>query len=277
MRSLTLLLLAVVAFFDCASQTPPTGQQTEANNFCTERCEEEMGDEALYSCDVLCECVVDALADLYPDKDVATLLAMLDAGQQDSTPDLDKVGRDCALQSSLMPNSGLDPYSAAWYSKHLEAAGESRIEPTGREDAEVYRLLVLPSFTSTIVVRVERLGNQITYTTKRLSGAGGYEPGEIEWQADGTMPNADWTELKRLLLTGDFWSQPSQDALDRLRRERCEQGDESACWMGLDGTTFVLEGADRSRYQLVDRWEEFEPPLESAVELLLAISGNKSE
>jgi hypothetical protein len=51
----------------------------------------------------------------------------------------------------------------------------------------------------------------------------------------------------------------------------------SACWMGLDGTTFVLEGADPSRYQLVDRWEEFEPPLESAVELLLAISGNKSE
>jgi len=91
------------------------------------------------------------------------------------------------------------------------------------------------------------------------------------------MPNADWIELKRLLLAGDFWSQPSQDALDELRRERCEQGDESACWMGLDGTTFVLEGADPSRYQLVDRWKEFEPPLESAVELLLAISGNKSE
>jgi hypothetical protein len=277
MRSPFALLLAVWALLACASQAPPTAQKAEANSFCTNRCEEDLGDEELYSCDVLCECVVDALADLYPDKDVATLLAMLDAGQQDSTPDLDQVGRDCALQSSLMPNSGLDPYSAAWYSKHLKAAGEPRIEPTGREDDEVYRLLVLPSFTSTIVVRVERLGNQITYTTKRLSGAGGYEPGEIEWQADGTMPNADWTELKRLLLTGDFWSQPSQDALDRLRRERCEQGDESACWMGLDGTTFVLEGADPSRYQLVDRWKEFEPPLESAVELLLAISGNKSE
>lgn len=277
MRSPLALLLAVGALFACASQKTPTGQQTEANNFCTERCEAEMGDEELYSCDVLCECVVDALADRYPDKDVATLLAMLDAGQQDPTPELDQVGRDCALQSSLLPDTELDPFAAAWYSKHLKAAGESRIEPTAREDVEVYRLLVLPSFTSTIVVRVERLGNQITYTTKRLSGAGGYEPGEIEWQADGTIPNADWTELKRLLLAGDFWSQPSQDALDRLRRKRCEQGDESACWVGLDGTTFVLEGADPSRYQLVDRWEEFEPPLESAVELLLAISGNKSE
>jgi hypothetical protein len=200
MRSPFALLLAVWALLACASQAPPTAQKAEANSFCTNRCEEDLGDEELYSCDVLCECVVDALADLYPDKDVATLLAMLDAGQQNSTPDLDQVGRDCALQSSLMPNSGLDPYLAAWYSKHLEAAGEPRIQPTGREDAEVYRLLVLPSFTSTIVVRVERLGDQITYTTKRLSG-GGDEPGEIEWQADGTMPNAATSLGRRIAVS----------------------------------------------------------------------------
>jgi len=236
-----------------------------------------LGDEGLFSCDVLCACVVDALADLYPDKDVATLLAMLDAGQQEPTPELDQVGHDCALQSSLMPNSGLDPYDAAWYSQHLEAAGEPLIEPTDREDVEVYRLLVLPSFTSTITVRVERHGDQVTYTTKRLSGAGGYEPGEIEWQADGTMSDADWFEFKDLLLAGKFWTRISYDEMVKIRMEQCNQGERLVCAMPLDGTMFVLEGADSSRYKVVDRHNSFEEPLESAAQLLLSISGNKSE
>jgi len=277
MRLPVALLPTVWILTACASQPPRTAQQAEADRFCTKRCEEAMGDEELYSCDVACECLVDALAHRYPDKDVASLLAMLVSGREDPTPELDQVGRNCVLQSSLLPDSELDPSVAAWYSKHLKAAGEARIEPTGRGDAEVYRLLVLPSFAPTIVVRIERTGNQVAYTTKRLSGAGGYEPGGIEWQARGTMPNADWIEFKRLLLAGSFWSQPLQETLDKLRWERCDQGDESACWVGADGTTLILEGADRSRYQLVDRWNEFEPPLESAAQLLLSISGNKSE
>lgn len=272
MRWPTLLFLAVSAFLACVSQTPSVEQRAEANRFCTQQCDGELGEEDFFSCDVVCGCMVDALAELHSDQDVAALIVMLDADERTSSPELEQAVKDCGLKSTVLPESALDLSSAGWYSAHLTAAGESRIESTGRENVEVYRLLVLPSFTSTIVVRVERVGERITYTTKRLSGAGGYEPGEIECQAEGKVSNADWTEFKRLLLAGDFWSQLSQDVLDQLRRERCEQGDDSACWVGADGTTFVLEGADRSRYEVVDRWEEFEPPLASAVELLLSIS-----
>jgi len=236
-----------------------------------------MGDDQLYSCDAVCACVVDALEDRYPDKDLATLLARLGAGQQDPDPELDQVGRDCALQSSLLPGSGLDPFSASWYSTQLRAAEESPIEPTGREDAEVYRLLVLPSFTSPIIVRIERVGKRITYTTKRLSGQGGYEPGEIDSQASGTVSRADWIEFKRLMIAGEFWTRLSHSEMQYLRRERCNQGDQSVCSVCFDGTRFVLEGTDESRYKVVDRHNAFEEPLESAVELLLAISGNESE
>jgi len=276
-RSPVGLLLAVWGLFGCATQAPPTGQHIEANNLCIERCEEDLGDEELFSCYLLCECAVDALADLYPNEDVAKLLTMLDDGRQESAPEMDQVGRDCALQSSRMPNSGLDPYAAARYSEHLGAAREPRIEPTGREDAEVYRLLVLPSFTSTITVRVERLGDQITYTTKRLSGAGGYEPGEIEWQASGTISDTDWSEFKSLLLAGKYWTRLSYDEMQKIRMEQCNQGEQSACWISFDGTMFVLEGADNARYKVVDRHNSFEEPLQSAVDWLLTISGNKGK
>jgi len=210
-------------------------------------------------CEVLCGCVVDALAKRYDDEDLAALLASLDAGHQELNPELEEVGRNCALQASPFPGSGLELYSAAWYSEHLRAADEPHIEPTGREEVEVYRLLVLPSFEPTAVVRVERVGNRITFVTKRLSGAGGYEPGEIEWQAEGTVTDADWAEFKRLLTASDFWSQLSHGAITRLRMERCIR-EESGCWIRTDPTMWVLEGADRVRHHVVDR-DALEPPV----------------
>lgn len=125
-----------------------------------------------------------------------------------------------------------------WYGKHLRAAGEGGLCRRAGV-AEVYRFTWLRTSHAPVVVRVEKRADRFTLTAKQLDGAGGYEPGRLVVNRTVQLGSTEWAHLRMLLDSAAFWS-PATRANDPR--------------IGLDGAQWILEGAQGSRYQAVDRW-----------------------
>lgn len=126
-----------------------------------------------------------------------------------------------------------------WYGDHLRALGERPLCAGPGAPAEVYRLTWLPSFHSSVVVRVEREAATYRLTAKTESGAGGYDPGHLARDTSFTLGEPDVTEFERRLAAAHFWTLST---------------DPPKTAMGLDGSQWVLEGITSGRYHVVDRW-----------------------
>lgn len=138
----------------------------------------------------------------------------------------------------------------------LRAMGEGPLHPTVDTSA-TYRLFRLPSFRFPSVVRVaQRNGNwEIIGRLFRMDGWS-FTPVAPLWERTRRLSDVEATRLEHLLRALSFWTMP-------VTVER----------QGLDGTTWVLEGAQDGRYHVIDRWSPEEPPLVDLGEYLTAISG----
>lgn len=91
-------------------------------------------------------------------------------------------------------DKGLFALYEGWFGEQLRAMEErplSNLETPVAARSTV-RLLFLPSFTPASMVKQEYgEGTGPTYAFKPLSGAGGYEPGELIWEVGGDVPVAD--------------------------------------------------------------------------------------
>lgn len=106
-------------------------------------------------------------------------------------------------------------------------------------NAEIYRLLWLPSFHHPLSVRIDRTGNHAWLHVTILDGseyACGSSPVIAAQDADISIKQ--WKALERRLQNAAFWSMPTKEELGGM-----------AC----EGDVLVLEGVRAGRYQCVVR------------------------
>jgi len=116
---------------------------------------------------------------------------------------------------------------------------EPRLPDSAKDvSAEVYRMMILPTWGNPIVVRVQRHGKTFGLSARRLDGQGGYDPGKLVEAKDIELTADDSNELEVLVKNLNFF-QLSTD----------EKG-----ISGEDGEEWVLEGASQGKYHVVQRW-----------------------
>ncbi|HEX6185153.1 MAG TPA: hypothetical protein VFZ44_14800 [Pyrinomonadaceae bacterium] len=140
-------------------------------------------------------------------------------------------------QGAFSTNEWGDKFRADWYSEHLSAMKEKPFYYPDNSEAESYRFLWLRSFHRPVAVRVWSVGCERFVTLKEMSGAGGYEPGQLLVDRTRKLSQDEWDEFTRLLEQTCYWELPTTD--ERL---------------GNDGAHWILEGVRAGRYHVVDRW-----------------------
>ncbi len=133
-----------------------------------------------------------------------------------------------------------------WFGEQLRAMEE---RPLSNLEAPVaarntVRLLFLPTFTPASMVKLE-YGEDTgpTYAFKRLSGAGGYEPGELVSEVVGDVPAADLQPVLALVDAINPWADTTVSRIDPP---------EKFC---ADGTQIVFEFRSETAYKVVSRHE----------------------
>jgi hypothetical protein len=125
-----------------------------------------------------------------------------------------------------------------WYSAELHALGEIPLsEFTRVADAEVYRLMILPTWGNPIAVRVYKSGNLYHLSARRTDGQAGFDPGKSVEAKDVDLDVDDSKTFEGLLKNLNFFKLPTDDDVH-----------------GFDGDEWILEGVSEGRYHVVDRW-----------------------
>ena len=152
---------------------------------------------------------------------------------------LTKTERGCSFPAISNPVI-LDEQSLDWYSSQLAAANEQPLqELAGVAPERLHvRFLWLRTFDNPIVVRIhEQEAGGAIIEAKRLSGAGGYEPGEIVDILQRNLTRSEFRRFNSLLSEGDLSNEPAAN-----------------CDMGSDGAQWILEVVADGQYSYFERW-----------------------
>jgi hypothetical protein len=156
--------------------------------------------------------------------------------------------------NALDPRPDLHAFRDRWYVSHLLAMGERPLHPLAPDQPIVYRLLYLPSFRQSAVVRLNEAGGTWRAVCKRSDGRGGYSPGRLAGEAERELSRAEAKQFARLLERVGFWDARSWEDT-----------------AGKDGAQAVLEGARAGGYHVIDRWSPHGTPYAELVEFLLGL------
>jgi hypothetical protein len=130
-----------------------------------------------------------------------------------------------------------NPHDSEWYKKHLLAMKEPRLGTEKvSEDYFAYRVLYLPTWASPLCIRIETQSKDIVYRAIKLSGEGGYAPGEIKSEINKKIEAQDLTRLK--------------DTISKIDINHV-LNDET---FGLDGTQLIIEIVQNNNYTVIDLW-----------------------
>lgn len=135
-----------------------------------------------------------------------------------------------------------------WYAGHLEAMQESKYLAAESTDSDTIRFLYLPSFDNPLLVRIEKSGNQITLVSKRLSGKGGYNPGELTTKTKKELTTSVWQSLQGHLVQSRFWNLSTFETRHYLDENGMQVG-----WGTNDGAQWIVEVFQDGKYHVVDR------------------------
>lgn len=144
-----------------------------------------------------------------------------------------------------------------WYGKHLKAMREPTLLKESNPGAEVYRFLWLRTFDDPMAVRVERIGSNMNLFVRRLSGSGGYDPGELIFKGSMELDQARWCTFMAKLERANYWNEPLDKDYDS----------------GNDGAQWILEGVREGRYHVVDRWSPRSGEFREVCIYLLELAG----
>ena len=149
---------------------------------------------------------------------------------------------DAIFPSNLLrpTNEGVDAWVVEWYSTHLRAMGEQRLDPAAT-NAEVYRFTWLRSFRHPVSLRLEPQTDGCLLIAKETDGAGGFEPGKLV-RSDSTLMPYDVCESVLVQLRDVTWGPPP----DEVRT-------------GLDGARWIFEGIRDGQYRVHDIWSPSSP------------------
>src|SRR5260370_39199662 len=77
-------------------------------------------------------------------------------------------------------SEGLTAFESEWYGKSLERMKEPRLHALVKDvNADAYRMMILPTWGNSIVVRVQRHGDLYSLSARRVDRQVGYEPSQI--------------------------------------------------------------------------------------------------
>lgn len=148
----------------------------------------------------------------------------------------------------------LNEHSDFWYSKHLRAAGERPLS-SASGSPETLRFTWLRTFHSPVIVRVEWTpAGAATLTATKLSGHGGYEPGEI---SDTTSRTLTQDEIEGLLVL----------------RQAALREPPTDCRFMLDGAMWIVEAARADGYHFVGTQSPEAGPVHDLGVALLGFTG----
>ena len=133
---------------------------------------------------------------------------------------------------------GVTAFESKWYGKSLERMNEPRLPGFAKDvNADIYRIMILPTWGSPIVVRVQRHGELYSLSARRLDGQGGYDPGKLVEAKDIELGADDSKSLAVLIQNLNSFQLSAED---RVR--------------GLDGEQWIVEGVSQGKYHVAVRW-----------------------
>lgn len=150
--------------------------------------------------------------------------------------------------------SKIDSFCLKWYSKHLYSMKEPLLfnRPTTKS---IYRFTWLRTFNEPMIVRIEKDTSGVVLYWKKTDGKGGYEPGEIIINDKKQISDLDWEQFLSLISISKFWT---------LKRGGS---------IGEDGSEWILEGVESTRYHVVTMWSPDSGPFYETCKYLLKLTG----
>ena len=151
-------------------------------------------------------------------------------------------------------NSAGDQLKYEWYTAQLSALQEPSLFSMAADPAaEAYRFTWLRSFHHPIAVRLTPQPDGTgVLTVKSASGAGGFRPGVLSQNTSLPLTRKQTQRFLLRLQQLKFWSLPNP------------VNDQK----GTDGSQWIMEGVNKGRYHVVDRWTPRSGPVRELGEML---------
>jgi hypothetical protein len=125
---------------------------------------------------------------------------------------------------------------ADWADQSLKQLFERPLHPVDPQQTLVVRLLCLPTGSPPHSVRAEVYGSSWRLFCRELSSESRFELSELARREERLIVGADAERFTELWRDLQFWSIASSDDREVI-----------------DGTTYILEAADRGRYRVIYR------------------------
>lgn len=128
-----------------------------------------------------------------------------------------------------------------WYPSQWKAAREPSFYLLSKQERPpefALRFSYIPSFTSSVFIRIQKDGDEYWLIAKQMNGAGGYDPGSIDRSKRYRLSSRQVAELQRLLTEDALFSEPSDE---------CQSG------FGFDGTQWIYELIEPNGYRMIKR------------------------
>jgi hypothetical protein len=135
-------------------------------------------------------------------------------------------------------SEGLTAFESDWYGKSLKRMNEPRLPALVKDvNADIYRMMILPTWGNSFVVRVQRHGDLYSLSARRLDGQAGYDPGKLVEARDTELSADDSGTLGVLIQRLSFFQLSTADDI-----------------YGEDGDEWIIEGVSQGKYHVVQRW-----------------------
>jgi hypothetical protein len=155
----------------------------------------------------------------------------------------------------------LSDFERAWYSRQLAAAREPSLYGASQGStpptAATLRFTWLRSFHAPVVVRIETIGpTNHRLIAKQLSGAGGYDPGEVSRTVERPLTSDEAGRLRSVVARASVFDIPPDP-----------------CGGGCDGAQWIFEAVEGRDYRFVSLWTPRRGPARDLGELLMKFTG----
>jgi hypothetical protein len=165
----------------------------------------------------------------------------------------------------------IDGFKAQWYARQLQALQEKSLCCDSSSRGRVVRFVWLRSFQHPVVIRLDEMkpGNW-RVLTKTGTGTGGGAPGTVATVNERTLSARDAAAMRALFKASSwFWRTASAQATTTAGD--CAPAKTCVTVAG-DGSQWIVEVRDGSRYHYVDRWSPKDGPVHDIGERFIALS-----
>ena len=146
-------------------------------------------------------------------------------------------------------DANTDAFVEAWYSTQLRALKEQPLCCGAVSPGFTLRFTWLRTFDHPVVLRLDNAsGNTWMLTTKIASGMGAYKPGRLSINTTYSVSADEAMRIAAAIRSRDtFWKMPTAAGLAVAPGELPRE-------MGADGSQWIVEVLDGSRYHYTDEW-----------------------